>query len=222
MRWQALALPARDRALEWKPPMPDEDELTPTERAGLPAAAAWRHRDARDGFEAAFFTLADAGIRIAGTTSAVEGGQAFSVEYDIELDGAWRTRRAQVRGRSARGDAAIVVTGDGRGRWHVDGVARPELDGCMDVDLESSAMTNALPVHRLDLRPGDDAEAPAVYVRALGLGTERLEQRYRCLDRDASGWRVAYDAPVFHVRCELRYDASGLVTTYPGLAERVL
>lgn len=34
----------------------------------------------------------------------------------------------------------------------------PRLDGCFDVDLESSSMTNTLPVHRLGLAPGAAAE----------------------------------------------------------------
>ena len=34
--------------------------------------AAWRHRDARDGFEVAFLDERDGGVRIEGHTAAVE------------------------------------------------------------------------------------------------------------------------------------------------------
>ena len=41
------------------------------ERFGsLPAAAAWRHEEARDGFEVAFFATGDDGVAIAGETAA--------------------------------------------------------------------------------------------------------------------------------------------------------
>ncbi len=54
-------------------------------------------------------------------------------------------------------------------RWRIDGRPSPHLDGCRDVDLESSALTNALPVHGLGLHVGQGAEAPAACVRALDL-----------------------------------------------------
>jgi hypothetical protein len=90
----------------------------------------------------------------------------------------------------------------------------------MDVDLESSAMTNALPVHRMNLRIGETADAPAAYVRALGLTAERLEQVYlRIADQDARQ-RYEYTAPAFGFTSHLRYDDSGLVVDYPGIAIR--
>ena len=81
--------------------------------------------------------------------------------------------------------------------WKMDGLARPEVQGCLDVDLESSSLTNALPVHRLRLAVGESAEAPAVYVRAQDLSVERLEQHYRRVDDGAAGERYDYAAPRF-------------------------
>jgi hypothetical protein len=90
----------------------------------------------------------------------------------------------------------------------------------MDVDLESSAMTNAFPVHRLSLRAGQAADAPAAYIRALDLTAERLEQGYRRIaDQDARR-RYEYSAPAFGFTALLRYDDSGLLTDYPGIAVR--
>jgi hypothetical protein len=57
------------------------------------------------------------------------------------------------------------------------------------VDFESSALTNAFPVHRLELQVGEEADAPAAYVRALDLSVERLDQRYVRLDDDGSRQR---------------------------------
>lgn len=182
---------------------------------------AWRHREAREGFEIAFVTTDTSGIRLAGHTTAVEAGRAWSVRYDIELDPRWHTRRAHVSALSSAGEQAVTIETDGSGRWQVDGVARPELDGCLDVDLESSACTNTIPVHRLRLDVGEGAEAPAAYVRAVELAVERLEQRYMRVDDDAGHQRYDYRAPAFGVECRLVYDTSGLVLDYPGLARRV-
>jgi hypothetical protein len=99
-------------------------------------------------------------------------------------------------------------------------MAAPHLDGCLDVDLEASAMTNALPVHRLDLATGERAQAPAAYVRAPDLSVERLEQQYlRMSDRDGHQ-RYDYSAPAFDFSCQLVYDEAGLVLDYPGIAVR--
>ena len=160
--------------------------------------AAWRHHTAREGFEVVVYE----GRRFEGTTTAVEYGQPFVVSYVIELDDAWRTRRAQVGTR--------VLEADGAGAWRVDGARAPELDGCLDVDLESSALTNAFPVAR------GATDAPAAYVRAFDLSVVRLEQTYAALGER----RYDYTAPAFDFRCELVYGEDGLALEYPGIATR--
>jgi hypothetical protein len=103
----------------------------------------------------------------------------------------------------------------------VNGSPAPNLEGCVDVDLESSAVTNALPVHRLELEVGRAAAAPAAFVRVLDLQVERLAQRYVRLEDDASHQRYHYAAPRFGVECQLTYDEFGLILDYPGIATRM-
>ena len=194
----------------------------PATFAQLPPAAAWRHQDARDGFEAVFLETGDAGHRLRGSTSAVEDGEPWVVRYEIVLDDAWRTTTAHVSGRTRAAAHEVRLEADDSGRWRVDGVAAPHLDGCLDVDLESSSCTNTLPIHRLRLAVGQEAEAPAAYVRALGLEVERLEQRYARIEDDGTRQRFDYTAPVFDYEGRLVYDAAGLVLDYPGIAVRVL
>jgi uncharacterized protein len=185
-----------------------------------PPTAAWQHRDARVGFEVVYFHLPDDGYRIQGCTTAVEDDQTWVVDYAIRLDTTWTTRRAQISGRSASGSRSTVLEADGAGHWLLDGVAASHLDGCLDVDLESSAMTNALPVHRMGLPVGGRAAAPAAYVRALDLAVERLEQTYVRSTDESSHQRYDYTAPAFGFACRLVYDEAGLVLDYPGIAVR--
>jgi hypothetical protein len=188
--------------------------------AAFPAAACWRHRGARSGFEVAYFRAAAGGWSIDGTTTAVEDGQSWIVSYRIRLDAAWLTREARVTARTAAGLRQSWLTSDGAGRWRVDGRPAPQLDGCLDIDLESSALTNTLPVHRLAMATGARAETPAAYVRAVGLRTERLDQSYTRLPDESGQQRYRYAAPAFGFTCTLGYDESGLVLDYPGIAER--
>ncbi len=187
----------------------------------LPPFAAWRHQGAREGFEVAFFDQRTGNPRVEGHTAAVEHGQAFAVRYAIELDESWHSRSAEISGQGERGARSVTIEGDGRGTWLIEGRAAPELDGCLDVDLESSSLTNAFPVRRLGLRPGERAAAPAAYVRALSLDVQRLEQHYLRIDDGTGDHRYQYSAPAFNFSCELVYDETLLVREYPGLATRV-
>lgn len=68
--------------------------------ADPPRRAAWEHIDARRGFEVAFLTSTGDGRRADGTTAAVEGRDAWVVEYAIGL--------------IASGQQALLCRGDER------------------------------------------------------------------------------------------------------------
>ena len=185
-----------------------------------PATACWLHREARSGFEVAYFRSQEDGWAVDGTTAAVEDTKTWIVTYSIRLDAGWATRSARIMARTAAGLRETLLEVDQTGRWLVDGDPAPHLDGCRDVDLESSAMTNALPVHRLGLAAGRQADAPAAYVRALDLSVGRLEQTYRRIADEGARQRYEYAAPAFDFTSCLVYDESGLVLDYPGIARR--
>jgi hypothetical protein len=69
------------------------------------------------------------GCRIEGWTTAVEDRATWVVEYAIEVDAAWATRSARIRGRSAGGFSLALLQADGAGRWLVDGKPARLLDG---------------------------------------------------------------------------------------------
>jgi hypothetical protein len=65
------------------------------------------------------------------------------------------------------------------------------------------------------LRVGQQATAPAAYVRAVGLTVERPEQSYLRLADEAGQQRYQYTAPVFGFACRLGYDDAGPVPQLP-------
>ena len=188
--------------------------------APLPASATWRHVEAQDGFETVFFRAAASGYVIDGHTSAIEDGAAWAVHFTIEVDERWVSRHCHVRSWSELGERELVLAHDAAGRWRIDGVLAPALDGCLDVDLEASACTNMLPVRRADLPVLGSMDAPAVYVGAPDLAVERLEQTYLRLAHEED-LTFAYRAPRFGFEDELTFAADGLVREYPGIATRV-
>jgi len=187
----------------------------------FPAAAAWRHLDAREGFEALFPVRTVGGWRLEGWTAGLEDGAAWGLRYEIVLDEGGRTREARVECRHEGGESRVLAEGDGRGGWVVDGAPAPHLEGCLDVDLEASAFTNAFPVRRLALAPGQRADAAAAWVRAPGLAVERLEQTYARLPDEGGRARYDYAARDLGFAAVLAYDADGLVLDYPGIAVRL-
>jgi uncharacterized protein len=187
----------------------------------FPTTAAWRHLGVRDGFEVLFLRRGPRGFELDGYSTAVEDGQTWGIRYALTLDASWKARSAHIIGHSAQGANEVLLEAEMTGRWRVDGQPAPLLDGCVDVDLEASAFTNALPVNRLGLEIGQQADAPAAYVRALDLRVERLEQQYTRLPDEGEGSRYDYRAPRFDFACVLAYDEFGLVLDYPGVAVRV-
>lgn len=183
----------------------------------MPRVASWRHEGARMGFEVAYFTTDHDRRRVRGVTTATEDSQSWIVDYVIEVDQSWLTRSARITGRSDGLTRVMIIEADGMGRWQIDGTSAPHLRGCLDLDLEASAVTNTFPVHRLNLPIGQKAAAPTAYVRAVGLAVDRLEQTYsRTSER-----LYDYTAPAFDFACRLTYDQHGLILDYPGIATRV-
>ena len=181
----------------------------------LPVAASWTHTGVRSGFEVLF---ASAG-RLRGRTSAREGDVLWYVGYDITVDTDWTTQSVHAVNSTADGDREVVLERNPDG-WTVNGTARPDLDGCVDVDFESSAVTNTLPIHRLPFEVGTSYEVPAAFVRAEDLTVTRLEQRYTLTSSDEQRHVFHYESSTFDFECELTYDAAGLVLDYPGIAVR--
>jgi uncharacterized protein len=174
---------------------------------------AWRHVDDREGFE----VLVEGQWRFTGQTTGARGALLWALRYEIELNGGWATRSGAVYGLTQQ----VQVEADGAGGWLVDGEPRPDLDGCLDLDLEVSACTNALPVRRLALAVGERAEAPAAWVRVPHLRVERLEQTYVRLPDEDGRSRYEYEAPGLGFGCVIVFDADGLTHDYPGIGVRV-
>ena len=168
----------------------------------------------------AYFDVTPAGWRAAGSTTGLQDGDAWIVTYEINLDDQWRTRSAQIVARTRTGTTRKHIEADGAGRWLIDGRESTRLGGCLDLDLESSAMTNAFPIHRLALAEGESANAPASYFRLDSASVERLDQVYSRLEDFNGHQQFHYEAPAFDFQCRLTYDAAGLVLDYPGIAVR--
>jgi len=153
------------------------------------------------------------GWTAAGTMVAVLDGRPACVSYRISVARDGTTRALDIH--ESVGGASLSVHGDGRGQWwSADGVPRPGLDGCIDVDISTTPLTNTLPVRRLALAVGDSAEITVGYVDVPSMSALSATQRYTRLDK--STYRYASGSFAANVSV----DSDGVVTTYDGLWSR--
>ena len=68
---------------------------------------------------------------------------------------------------------------DGHGRWgELNGAHRPELDGALDITIAGSPFVHSIPIRRLQLLVGDDAELLVLAIDPETLAVERVTRKY--------------------------------------------
>jgi len=149
-------------------------------------------------------------VRVDGMVIVAES-RPVRLHYRLTCDQAWTTKRLELA--LYGGPSATLVRADD-GTWSDDAGPRPDLAGCVDVDITVTPFTNTLPVRRLSLAPGSSADLRMAYV-LVGPRLEVIpsEQRYTHLDSDAAGSLYRYESRNF--QADLTVDADGLVTDYP-------
>ena len=133
-----------------------------------------------------------------------------ALAYRVVCDSAWRTHSVALSGWIASREINLSLRVEA-GQWFLNDVEQPQVEGCLDVDLNFTPSTNTLPIRRLGLAVGESATISVAWLRFPELTLERLAQTYR---RTAERvWEYASDD--FSARMEV--DEEGLVTTYGEL-----
>ncbi len=176
--------------------------------------ARWRAWDG-EGVQHVVLREDGAGVVAEAVTLSGGGGVRFATMFRIACDARWRVRRAEVR---VMGGGGVMLEADGAGRWLVDSVPSPALDGAVDIDLPVTPFTNTLPIRRLELAEGQSADIVTAYVEMPSLSVVADPQRYTCLEPRR---RYRYESLDSDFRREITTDAEGLVLDYPGLFRRI-
>lgn len=171
----------------------------------------------RPGHEAARLEQVDEEWRLSGTSVLMHEGQPCRLDYLVVCDGSWRTVRARVDGWIGTRTVACEISVAEDGRWTLNGAEVPEVEGCVDVDLNFSPSTNLLPIRRLRLAIGDEAEVRAAWLRFPGFTLQPLPQSYRRTGERT--YRYASGGGAF-IR-DIDVNEAGLVTRYPDFWEAV-
>jgi uncharacterized protein len=184
------------------------EEVPPTKRSIL-----WRRLD-RSGHEFCRLLYRDSAWRLDGTAVFAYEGLPCRLDYRVSCNSSWETEEATVTGQV--GDRLIEkrISVDSTRRWRLDGVESAPVRGCIDLDLNFSPSTNLLPIRRLSLAVGAQAQVRAAWLRFPSFALEPLDQSYRRLDESTYRYESATG-----FAADLSVDGVGLVTRYPGFCE---
>ncbi len=173
---------------------------------GPMTAVLWQASDG--GSEVCVHERAGSGWRLRGTVLTHEAKQPIELRYAVTVDSTWATTGVEVLVAMAGGDprelAELSHVWCGKER-------PPEYSDCVDVDLSFTPATNTLPIRRLGLEIGEEAEIHVAWLVWPELTVQRVQQRYTRLAED----RYRYGQDAFEA--ELTVDRQGLVLEYEGL-----
>lgn len=175
----------------------------------------WRRLD-RPGHEAARVEALDAGWRLSGSAVFLSEDGPCRLDYRVDCDRSWRTLACAVSGWVGSEPVEVEVSVEA-GRWRLGGAECPQVEGCLDIDLNFSPSTNLLPIRRLGLRVGEEAPVRAAWLRFPSFALEPLEQTYRRLEEEV----YRYTSAGGRFTADIRVNAAGLVTDYPGIWREV-
>jgi hypothetical protein len=152
--------------------------------------------------------------RIDGCAVFVQDARPARLDYRVRCDEAWRTLDAMVIGYIGAQAVDLTIEVDvERRRWRMNGEEVPGVEGCIDIDLSWTPCTNLLPIRRLSLPPGGDADVRSAWLRLPDLTLHPLPQRYL-----RTGERTyRYDSPSHDFKADLQVNAAGFVTDYPEI-----
>lgn len=177
----------------------------------------WRRADEGHGHSMARVERLETGWLCHAAEVLIEPRETSACSFTIRLEQQWTTREVEVNVVSGQGQKRLSLRADEMRNWWRDGHPAPDLEGCVDVDIAATPLTNTFPIRRLDsLAVAEQRTLPVAWVDVPTLHVERVEQTYRRLG--LGRWEYSDTA---HGAFQLTVDDHGFVIDYEGLASRV-
>jgi hypothetical protein len=175
----------------------------------------WK-QESGDGLEHLVLNVGPDAIAANSVIIGADDGEAYGLSYQIDCRPDWSVRMLQIE---VAGGASLRLVSHGQGGlWEKAGLFVPELAGCVDIDITGTPFTNALPIRRLNLAPGERRIIRVVYVSVPSLRLHAAQQAYTRLDAEGC---YLYESVGSGFSVELQTDADGVVIDYPGLFHRI-
>jgi hypothetical protein len=155
------------------------------------------------------------GWRLEGKVAVVLDSYPVHVHYHVACDVQWHTRVVEVEMKMGATTRSLHITVDERRRWHLGGEEIRAVRGCYDVDLSVTPATNTLPIRRLNLTVGENADVAAAWILFPELTVRTLSQKYTHLEPS----RYWYQSELGDTIWDIEVDDLELVRRYSNLWE---
>jgi len=174
------------------------------------AEALWKRIDV-PGHDAALLEEDHDGHRLTGTAIFQHEGRPACLNYGVDIEPGWTTRRGWVTGFVAgeRVDVTIERRNDG---WYLNGEPQG-LGHLVDLDYGFTPATNLQQIQRLQLSAGERADNAVAWFDVGSTKLIELPQVYQ----KADDFTYPYEGPMFGYKAVLKLDASGFARDYPEL-----
>jgi hypothetical protein len=182
--------------------------------------------------ESASVELADGGLRATGIQLGADP-VPYRVDYRLEAPDDYVSRELELTATAEGWRRRLLLTHDGAGAWRAevedegdvpggswDG-SLPELFEARDVDIQSSPLTNTMPILRQGFQRGGERDFLMAFVNLPTLRVEASPQRYEHVRAGDGESVVRYLSLDGDFTADLELDADGLLIFYPRLARRV-
>ncbi|MDQ8727321.1 putative glycolipid-binding domain-containing protein [Bradyrhizobium sp. LHD-71] len=173
----------------------------------------WRRLD-EPGLELMHLSKTADGVQV--TSDLIHAGaDPFGLRYSWSLDGSWRTKSLRISLRREGRDFTCDVERTGASSWSVDGQPRPDLSGCIELDLSATPFCNSLAIRHL----GATGELVVGFIQLPGLSITPSLQRYEAMGPNQ--WRFVDLGASKGFTAILTLDSENLVQRYEGLFEEI-
>jgi hypothetical protein len=179
----------------------------------MSAFALWRRLD-MPGHDAALLTRSDSGWSLHGTAIFKHQDGPACINYLVDVDASWRTRRGRVQGFLAGRSLDHLISRQSDG-WRLNGALVRGLEHLWDIDYGFTPATNLLQLRRIAISPGQAADVPVAWFDLDSATLTELPQRYERLSETT----YRYQAPTVPYQGMLELSQNGFVKTYPQLWE---
>lgn len=140
----------------------------------------------------------------------------YLLEYKILTNAAWETLFVDIKSRHSDQVMHHQYESDGKGHWTSNGRALEYLQGCIDIDISLTPLTNTLPIKRLSFEKETPQRILVLYFDILEQQVKPVQQQYTQL----SYYQYLYENVEDDFNANIELDENGFVLDYPGQFER--
>ena len=140
-------------------------------------------------------------------------GLTYRLRYTIEVNADWQTLQCDIITEVDGQLQNYSFHNVGNSQWTMNGVLHPEFDGCTEVDISLTPLTNTLPINRLRLKVNIEAEIKVICIDVLKQEINTVRQKYRKLSAD----EYRFENVSNDFKALIKVNAQGFVTDYPPL-----